>query len=165
MHSIPPDVAANVPLILTEKTLWMLGVIGKMHLITVISLRHLPYLCTQDGYPQGFPQTTWHHTVHAVFVYIASFSSANQHSVSNQPISILNLIRPCPHRVHKSQYVPCSFHSDSNHQTDNSHTPSPASSMSINSSTCCINVHPRTHFYCMFHQLYSTPVHPPSFAR
>ena len=67
-----------------------------------------------------------------VFVYIASFSSANQHSVSNRPISILNLIRPCPREVHKPWYMPCSFHSDSNHQTNNSRTPSPASSTSIN---------------------------------
>ena len=33
---------------------------------------------------------------HVVIVYIASFSAANQHSVSCQSISILNLIRPCP---------------------------------------------------------------------
>ena len=31
--------------------------IDEMNRITVISSRHLPYLCTQEGYPQGFLQT------------------------------------------------------------------------------------------------------------
>ena len=54
----PPGVAAYALMILTEKTSLTLGVIGKMYLITVISSRHLPYLCTQDGVSLGFPQTT-----------------------------------------------------------------------------------------------------------
>ena len=43
MHAFhtPPGAAAYVPLILTEKTLLTLDVIGKMHLITVISSQHL----------------------------------------------------------------------------------------------------------------------------
>ena len=31
--------------------------IDEVNLITVTSSRHLPYLRTQEGYPQGFPQT------------------------------------------------------------------------------------------------------------
>ena len=71
----PLGVVVNALLILTKKT-WMLGVFDKVHLITVVSLRHPPYLCTQDGVSPGIPpQTTQHHPVHAVFVYIASLSA------------------------------------------------------------------------------------------
>ena len=55
MHSMPPGAAVNAPLILTEKTLWMLGVIDKMHLITVISLQHPPYL-SRWGIPRDSPK-------------------------------------------------------------------------------------------------------------
>ena len=41
-----------------------------------------------------------------VFIYRASFLSANQHSVSNQPISIRYLIRPCP----PTEYINCGTH-------------------------------------------------------
>ena len=113
------------------------------------------------GYPQGFPQTTCHQ-VHMVFVYIASFWSANRHSVSDQPISIWYLIRPSPPPcgVHKLWNVLCSLHSDSNHQTNNNGCTQPlASSTSISSSTHCINVYlrsPGTCFHCMLHQQFST---------
>ena len=46
------------------------------------------------------------------FVYIASFWLANQNPVSDQPISIRNLIRPCPRGVHKPQYLLGLLHSD-----------------------------------------------------
>ena len=55
--------------------------------------------------------------------------------------------------------MPCSLHSDSDHQTNNSRTQPLASSMSISSSTCCVGVYPQspgTRFHCMLHQLYST---------
>ena len=53
--SYAPQSAAYVPLILTEKTWLVFSVIGKMHLITVISSRHLPYLCTQEGTSPRIP--------------------------------------------------------------------------------------------------------------
>ena len=34
------------------------GVLDKRQLITVISLQHLPYLCTQDGVSPGIPHLT-----------------------------------------------------------------------------------------------------------
>ena len=61
--------------------------------------------------------------------------------------------------MHIPRYVPCSFHSGSDHQTNNSHTQPLPSSTSISSSTCCVSMYPQspgTCFYCMLHQLYST---------
>ena len=52
-----PLIVDYAPLKLTRKTLLILGDIDEMNLITVISSRHLPYLRTQEGYPQGFSQT------------------------------------------------------------------------------------------------------------
>ena len=53
---------------------------------------------------------------------MASFWLANQNSVSNQPISVRNLIRPCPpHRVHKPWYPLGFLHSDSTHQRQHLH--------------------------------------------
>ena len=56
--------------------------------------------------------------------------------------------------------MPCSLHSDSNHQTNNNgHTHLLVSSMSISSSTRCISVYwrsPGTRFHCMLHQQHST---------
>ena len=64
-----------------------------------------------------------------------------------------------PHGVHKPRYTPCSLHSDSDHQTNNSRTQLLTSSTSISSSTSHVSVYPQspgTHFQCMLHQLYST---------
>ena len=49
---LPADYA---PLILTRKTLLMVDDIDDMNLITVISSRHLPYLCTQEGVSPRIP--------------------------------------------------------------------------------------------------------------
>ena len=46
--------------------------------------------------PQDSPTNCMMSPDHVVFVYIASSQLANQSSVSNQPISVWNLIRPCP---------------------------------------------------------------------
>ena len=88
-----PRVAANVPLIFTEKTLLMLGVVSKMHLITVISSRHLPYLYTQDGVSPGIspnhmtspsPCIICLHSLLLVSQSAFSIRSPNQHSESDK---------------------------------------------------------------------------------
>ena len=50
-----PLTADYVPLILTRKTFLKLGDIDEMNLITVISSRYLPYLCTQEGVSPRIP--------------------------------------------------------------------------------------------------------------
>ena len=50
-----PLTADYVPLILTRKTFLTLSDVNEMNLITVISSRHLPYLCTQEGVSPRIP--------------------------------------------------------------------------------------------------------------
>ena len=51
---------------------------------------------SSGGIPQDSPPNRMMSPDHVAFVYIASFQLANQSSVSDQPISIRNLIRPRP---------------------------------------------------------------------
>ena len=51
---------------------------------------------SRGGIPWDSPLNCMTSPDHVVFVYIASFQLANQSSVSDQPISIWNLIRPRP---------------------------------------------------------------------
>ena len=92
MHSVPSGVAANALLMLTEKTLLTLGVVSKMQLMTVISSRHPPYLCTQDGNSPGIPPNHMTspspcgiclHSLLLVSQSAFSIRSANQHSKSD----------------------------------------------------------------------------------
>ena len=56
MHaSCVPLTTDYAPLILTRKTLLTLSDIDEMNLKTVISSRHLPYLCTQGGVSPRIP--------------------------------------------------------------------------------------------------------------
>ena len=110
-----------MPLILTEQTSQMWVFLIKGHLITVIRLQNPPYLCTQAGVSQDSPPNRMTSPDHVVFVYIASFQLANQSSVSDQPISVQNLIRPCPPQSAKTM-VNAGLPSDSIHQADNTCT-------------------------------------------
>ena len=55
MHSTPPWCGGQCAADTYREDIMDVGVLNKMHLITVISLRHLPYLCTQDGVSPGIP--------------------------------------------------------------------------------------------------------------
>ena len=50
-----PLTADYVPLILTKMTSLVSSGINDVNLITAISSRHLPYLCTQEGVSPGIP--------------------------------------------------------------------------------------------------------------
>ena len=131
MHASRIPLPANyVPLILTKRTFFTFSDIDEMNMITVISSRHLPYLCTQEGVSPRIPSNP---QVHMVFAYIATFWSANQCSVSNQPISTQYLMRPRPHRVHKLQDMLHSLHSDSDQQKDNINCSPPLASSTFTS--------------------------------
>ena len=89
MHSTPPRHGSQHATNTYRADILDVGVPDKKHVITVISLQHPHYLCTQGGVFPGIPhQTIQHHSDHVAFVYIASFWLANQNSVSDQPISI-----------------------------------------------------------------------------
>ena len=57
---------------------------------------------SSGGIPQNSPPNHMMSPDHVAVVYIASFELANQSSVSDQPISFWNLIRPHPHGVQKT---------------------------------------------------------------
>ena len=102
-----------------------------------------------DGTQSSWYLFTWPHFSHPISI---------QYLISQSAFGIWLGHTPCG--VHKPQYVPCSLHSDSNHQMDNkSHTQPLISSMSTSSSTHCISMYsrsPGTHFPCVLHQQYST---------
>ena len=58
--------------------------------------------------------------------------SQSAYSLPGQPISILSLIRPHPHRLHKPQDTPCSLHSDCDQQKDNINCTQPLTSSACN---------------------------------
>ena len=58
MHSVPPQCGAQRTADTYREDILDVGVLDKRHLITVISLQHLPYLCTQDGVSPGIPRQT-----------------------------------------------------------------------------------------------------------
>ena len=116
MHaSCAPLTAGYALLILTETTLLVPSGINDVNLIVVISSRHLPYLCTQEGVSLGIPSNP-----------MMSLSPCGicLHSlilISQSALSIW--LGHTPHGVHKLWDPPCAFNSDSDHQIDNtSHT-------------------------------------------
>ena len=58
MHSTPPWCSGQCATDTYREDILDVGVLDKRHLITVISLQHLPYLCTQDGVSPGIPHLT-----------------------------------------------------------------------------------------------------------
>ena len=78
-----PGAVAYSPLILTEKTSWTIGVVGTMHLITVISSRHLPYLHTQDGVFPRIP-SNYMTSPHPCSICLHSFLLVSQSAFSIQ---------------------------------------------------------------------------------
>ena len=58
MHSTPPRCSSQCTADTYSKDILDVGVLDKRHLITVISLQHPPYLCTQDGVSPGIPHLT-----------------------------------------------------------------------------------------------------------
>ena len=49
MHSVHPQCGGYCPADTYREDIMDVSALDQMHLITVISLRHPPYLCTQDG--------------------------------------------------------------------------------------------------------------------
>ena len=58
MHSVPSWCGGQHATDTYREDILDVGVLDKMHLITVISLQHPPYLCTQDGVSPGTPHPT-----------------------------------------------------------------------------------------------------------
>ena len=58
MHSMHPQCSSHRTADTYREDILDVGVLDKRHLITVISLQHPPYLCTQDGVSPGIPHLT-----------------------------------------------------------------------------------------------------------
>ena len=127
---LPMDYA---PLILTKRTFFTFSDINEMNLITVISSRHLPYLCTQEGVSPGIPSNPMMspgscglclHSLILVSQSALSIQSANQHSVSDEAM---------PPWSAYTVDMPHSLHSDSDQQKDNINCTPPLTSSTFTS--------------------------------
>ena len=58
VHSAHPQCGSECVNDTYREDILDVGVFNKRHLITVISLQHLLYLCTQDGVSPGIPHLT-----------------------------------------------------------------------------------------------------------
>ena len=102
MHSMPPRCGGQRAANTYRADIPDVGVLDKKASDNCYQITKPALLMySSRGIPQDSPPNYMTSPDHVVSVYIASFWLANQSSVSDQPISIWNLIRPCPCGVHK----------------------------------------------------------------
>ena len=127
----PMDYAPQILTVMTS----LLTVIIRVNLITVISSRCLPYLCTQEGVSPRIPSNLMA-SQHPCGICLHSLILINQ-SVISLPVSqsaFSSQFRPCPRRLQKPQNMLCFLHSDSDQQKDSINHTQPLTSSTCN--TC-----------------------------
>ena len=131
-----------MPWILTVMTS-LLTVVIWVYLITVISSRCLPYLCTQEGVSPGIPLNLMMSRLPrgiCLHSLILICQSAIGLPVSQSAFS--SQFRPCPHGLQKPLDTPCFLHSDSDQQKDNINCTQPlTSSTSFTHVFLCAIIH------------------------
>ena len=89
-------------------------------LITVISSRCLPYLCTQEGVSPRIPSNPMmSQHPHGICLHSPILISQSAIGCLFSQSAISPQFRPCPHRLHKLRDPLCFLHSDSDQQKDN----------------------------------------------